>query len=349
MKAVYIEEHGGVEVLTYGDMPEPVVGPNDVKIRVRACAVNRVDVFTRAGVRGTRLPLDEPHILGGDVAGEVVEAGSEVDRVRPGDRVVAYPRILCGQCRHCIAGEDEQCRRPLMLGTTTNGGYAEYVAVSAVSTVPLPESIGYDEAASLPTVFVPTWNMLIRRAVLRPWETALVLSASSGVGSAAVQVAKAIVGARVIATTSTEEKARKARKLGADEVVVYTQEDIADRVKELTGGRGVDVIVDHVGSDFWSAAHRIAGAGRSVRHMRCDLGLSGRAPDGAALRAQPDGLRRVHGEAGGPQADRRHGREGGDPRSHSPDLPSRSRRQCSRGDGSAQLLREASADDALAV
>ena len=254
MKAVYITEHGGVEALTYGDLPEPTIAPHDVKIRVRACALNRLDLFTRAGVRGTRIKFDGPHILGGDFAGDVAEVGDEVTRVKPGDRVVVNPRLTCGQCRFCIGGEDELCEMARMLGSNTSGSYAEYVGVPAVNTVALPDSMSYEEAASLPTVFMPCWTLLMRRAALKPWETALVLSASSGVGTAAIQVAKSVIGARVIATTSTEEKARKASELGADEVINYTDEDIPQRVKELTGGRGVDVVLDHVGADFWPAA-----------------------------------------------------------------------------------------------
>lgn len=254
MKAVYITQHGGTEVLTYGDLPEPAIGPNDVKIRVRACAINRLDLFTRAGVRGTRLRFSGPHILGGDVAGDVVEVGPEVTRVKPGDRVVVDPRLVCGQCQYCVAGQDELCLRPGMLGSTVSGGYAEYVSVPATNTVPLPDSLSYEQAASLPTVFMPCWSILVRRAALKPWETALVLSASSGVGTAAIQVARNVLGARVIATTSTDEKAQKARELGAHEVILYTREDIAERVKQLTGGRGVDVVVDHVGAEFWPAA-----------------------------------------------------------------------------------------------
>ena len=263
MKAVYIEEHGEVDVLTYGEMPEPVIGPNEIKVRVRACAVNRLDLFTRAGVRGTRLDLTGPHILGGDVAGDVVEVSGEVTAVKDGDRVVVNPGLICGECRYCSAGEEELCTSPGMLGSTTGGGYAEYVKVPAVNAVVLPASLSYEEAASLPTVFMPCWSMLMRRAALKASETVLVLSASSGVGTAAVQVAKKVVGARVIATTSTDDKASMARELGADEVVNYTREDIAKRVKELTNGRGVDVVVDHVGADFWPAASKsLAPGGR---------------------------------------------------------------------------------------
>ena len=254
MKAVYITEHGGSEVLTYGDVPDPEIGPNEVKVRVRACALNRVDVFTRAGVRGTRMSLTEPHVLGGDVAGDVVEVGQEVTRTRPGDRVVVNPRLTCGQCRYCVGGESELCISDGRLGSTTNGSYAEYVKAPAINVVALPESLSYEQAASLPSVFMPSWSMLLRRAALKPWETVLVLSASSGVGSAAIQVAKKVIGSRVIATTSTDEKARMAGDLGADEVINYTTEDVTERVKELTGGRGVEVVVDHVGADSWPAA-----------------------------------------------------------------------------------------------
>ena len=254
MKAVYITEHGGVEVLTYGDLPEPTAGSGDVKVRVRACALNRLDLFTRAGVRGTRLRFTGPHILGGDVAGDVVEVGGQVTRVKPGDRVVVNPRLTCDQCQFCTAGEEELCARPGRLGSTVNGGYAEYVSVPAVNTVVLPQQVSYEEGASLPTVFLPCWSILVRRADLKPWETALILSASSGVGTAGIQVAKNVIGARVIATTSTDEKARRALALGADEVINYAKEDIAERVRELTGRRGVDVVLDHVGADFWPAA-----------------------------------------------------------------------------------------------
>ena len=254
MKAVYITEHGGIDALTYGDLPEPEPGPNDVKIRVRACALNRLDLYTREGARGTRVRFDGPHILGGDVAGDVVEVGSEVTRLQSGDRVVVNPRLTCRQYRFCISGEEELCEKPGMLGSTTSGGYAEFVSLPAVNAVILPDSRSYEQAASLPTVFLPSWTVLVRKAALQPWETALILSASSGVGTAAIQVAKNIIGANVITTTSTEEKAQRARELGADHVINYNNEDIAKRVQEITDGRGVDVVLDHVGADFWPAA-----------------------------------------------------------------------------------------------
>ena len=254
VKAVYITEHGGPEVLTYGEVPDPVIGPLDVKVRVRACAINRLDIFSREGARGTRRTFDGPHVLGEDVAGDVVEMGDGVTAVKVGDRVVVNPIVTCGQCRFCVAGETEFCVRVRMLGTASNGGYAEYVAVPATNVIVLPDSVSYEQAASLPTVFMPCWSIMVRKGSLKPWETALVLSASSGVGTAAIQVAKNVVGARVIATTSTEEKASKARELGADEVINYSEEDIKDRVKELTDGRGVELVLDHVGADFWQAA-----------------------------------------------------------------------------------------------
>lgn len=263
MKAVYFTEHGGTEVLTYGDLPEPPTGPNEVRVRVRACALNRLDLYTRMGVRGTRMGLAQPHVLGGDSAGDVAEVGSEVTMVNVGDRVVVNPKLTCGQCQYCIAGDDELCIAPGMLGSTQNGSYAEYVTIPAANAVRIPETISYEEAASLPTVFMPSWNILVRRAALKPWETVLILSASSGVGTAAIQVAKNVIGARVIATTSSPEKANKARELGADEVIDYSTEDIEKRVKELTNRRGVHVVLDHVGGDFFPAAHRsLAPGGR---------------------------------------------------------------------------------------
>jgi len=256
MKAVYFTEHGGPEVLKFGELPEPTPGEGEVKIKVKACALNRLDVYTRAGVRGTKMDLTEPHVLGADVSGEVVEIGPKVTRVSAGDRVVVNPRITCMQCRYCQSNQSEYCSSAGMVGSAIRGGYAEYVVVPATNAFPIPDNLSHVQAASLPTVFMPSWNILIRRSQLKPWETALVPSASSGVGTAAIQVAKNIAKSTVIATTSTVEKAEKASALGADHVINYKSEDVSERLKDITQGRGVDVVIDHVGTDVWNAANR---------------------------------------------------------------------------------------------
>lgn len=262
MKAVYITKHGSSDVLTYGDFPEPEFGPNEVLIRVRACALNRLDLYTRAGSRGTKRNFDKPHILGSDVAGDVIEIGADVTSIRRGTRVLVNPKMSCRQCRLCLAGQDDLCdQSPGMLGSSCNGGYAEYVVAPASNTLPLPENVTYENAAGLPTVFMPSWNILVRQGKLRPWETALIASSSSGVASAAIQIAKNVIGARVITTTSSEEKVKQAFALGADEVINYQTEDVARRIKDITSGKGVDVVVDHVGADFWPAAIRTLAKG----------------------------------------------------------------------------------------
>jgi NADPH:quinone reductase-like Zn-dependent oxidoreductase len=255
MKAVYIESHGGPEVLKYGERPKPSLQPHEVKVRVRAAAINRLDTYVRAGVRGQKRQFPPPHILGGDCAGEVVEVGSHVSTVKTGQRAVVNPRISCGACPYCLAGDDDLCPNSKFMGSAVNGSYAEYVIVPVVNVHPIAASVSFEEAAAAPTVYLPMWNMLIRKTRLRPWETVLVLSASAGVGTAAIQVAKRVIGARVIATTSSPEKAARAKEIGADHVIDYSKEDFAARVKDLTGGEGVDVVVDHVGAQFFEAAY----------------------------------------------------------------------------------------------
>jgi NADPH:quinone reductase-like Zn-dependent oxidoreductase len=184
----------------------------------------------------------------------VVEAGGQVGKLKPGDRVLVNPRLSCQQCPACLAGRDDLCPRSRFMGSAIDGSYAEMVAVPAANAHVIDDGVSYQEAAAVPTTFLPVWNMLIRRMRLQPWETVLVLSASAGVGTAAIQVAKKVIGARVIATTSTPEKAAKALELGADAVINYNEEDITERARALTGGAGVDVVVDHVGADFFSKA-----------------------------------------------------------------------------------------------
>ena len=251
MKAVYIESHGDRDVLVYGDRPEPIVRPTEVKIRVRAAALNRLDLYTREGGRGLSREFPPPLILGGDCSGDVVELGEKVTGVSVGDRVVVNPLIDV----NLLGGTSPSApAAPQFMGTAIDGSYAEYVSVPAVNVHVLTDNVSYEQAAAVPTTYLPVWNMMVRRAQLKPWETVLVLSASAGVGTAAVQVAKQVVGARVIATTSTPEKVTQALLLGADEVINDHEIDIAESVKSLTDGQGVDLLVDHVGADFFKAA-----------------------------------------------------------------------------------------------
>ncbi len=254
MQAVYIEAHGGPEVLTLGERPDPVVQPGEVKLRVRATALNRLDLYTREGGRGLQREFPPPLILGGDCAGEIVDVGPGVNGFKAGDRVVVNPRLSCQQCGPCLAGQDDQCRRSQFLGSALDGSYAEFLSIPAANAHLIADNVTYEQAAAMPTTYLPVWNMLVRRLQLKPWQTVLVLSASAGVGTAAIQVARDVIGARIIATTSTPEKAAKAKELGADEVINYKEEDIRERVRELTGGAGVDCVVDHVGADFFGPA-----------------------------------------------------------------------------------------------
>jgi len=276
MKAVFIESHGGPEVLRYGEQPDPVMESHEVKVRVRVVALNRLDTYVRAGVRGQRRQFPPPFILGGDASGEVTEVGSRVEGIVVGQRVVINPRISCGLCSFCLSGEDDLCSSSRFMGSAINGSYAEYVKVPAVNVYPIADNVPFEEAAAVPTVYLPMWNMLIQKAQLKPWETVLVLSASAGVGTAAIQVAKRVIGARVIATTSSQEKVIQALQLGADHVINYTTEDILQRVKELTDGQGVDVVVDHVGAQFFEAAYN--SLRRGGRYGVCGVTTGYQAP-----------------------------------------------------------------------
>ena len=248
MKAVRFHEHGGLDVLKYEDAPEPEINPNEVLVKVKACALNHIDLWLREGVRGWQLPM--PHIAGSDIAGEVAEVGSLVERWKPGDRVLLAPGISCGACDACWKGLDSACRSYTLFGVMADGGYAEYVKSPASNVIAIPGDLDFDEAAAVPLVFLTAWHMLFGRAQLKPGEDVLVMGAGSGVGSAAIQVAK-LAGARVITVAGTDEKLEKARDLGADEGINHTTQSIAEEVRRLTAKRGVDVIVEHVGAAVW--------------------------------------------------------------------------------------------------
>ncbi len=248
MKAIVFHQHGGPEVLHYTDVPEPKLHANDVLVRVRACALNHLDIWVRRGLPGVPIPL--PHIPGSDIAGEVAHVGAQVTRVKVGDKVVLNPGVACGKCVHCLAGRDSHCREFTNLGYMIDGGCAEFVRCPEVNCFPLPANLTFEQAAAVPLVFQTAWHMLVSRAGLRPAEDVLVVGAGSGVGSAAIQIAK-FFGARVIATAGSDEKLAKARQLGADEVIHHGIHKINDEVKRLTNRRGVDVVFEHVGTATW--------------------------------------------------------------------------------------------------
>jgi NADPH:quinone reductase-like Zn-dependent oxidoreductase len=248
MRAALFRAHGGPEVLEIAEVPTPVPGPGQVQVRVTAVALNHIDVWMRRGLPALKLAL--PHVSGGDVCGTVSALGAGVSGVAEGERVVLNPGLSCGRCAACLSGRDNFCPDYQMLGEQVWGGLAEFVVVPAANLVPAPRaSVPLDDAelAAVPIAFITAWQMLVDRAQLRQGETVLVLAGGSGVGSAAIQIAK-LWGARVIATASTDEKLARARALGADEVINHAQADIVAEVKRLTGRRGADIVVEHVGA-----------------------------------------------------------------------------------------------------
>src|ERR1022692_3778957 len=262
MKAVRIHQHGGPEVLVSEDLPEPKIKADQILIRVRACALNHLDLFVRGGIPGMK--FDMPHVLGSDIAGEVVRVGELCERVKPGWGVLLSPGLSCRQCAQCVSGNDNLCRRYTMFGYRLDGGNAEYLAAPEYSAIQIPDDMSFEQAAAVPLVFLTAWHMLMARAHLQPGEDVLVLAASSGVGSAAIQIAK-LFHCRVIATAGGEAKLAKARALGADHVIDHYQQDISAEVRKITGKRGVDVVVEHVGVATWpKSLESLAPAGRLV-------------------------------------------------------------------------------------
>ncbi len=248
MRAVQFRTHGGPDVLSLENVPDPNPGPHDVVIRVKAASVNHLDIFVRRGIPGLKLPL--PHIPGSDAAGVVTAVGSQVSSVAVGDKVLVDPGIACGMCTFCRDGQPSLCHRYQIMGEHFQGSYAEYLRMPAANMVPMPDGLSFAEAASLPLTLLTAWRLVIRRGRLAPGEDVLILGAGSGVGVMAIQLAK-MVGARVIATASTPEKRHKALEIGADIVLDPAEEPVERAVRRLTDKRGVDVVVDYIGRDTW--------------------------------------------------------------------------------------------------
>jgi NADPH:quinone reductase-like Zn-dependent oxidoreductase len=261
MRAAFIRSHGGPEVVTVGDLPEPRPGPGEVRVAVRAAGVNHLDLWVCRGWPALHLAF--PHVLGSDMAGVVDAVGPGVTAPAVGDAVVIDPTFSCGRCAPCLSGDANLCRRFAILGEHVSGGQAEWVVVPAGHAVPKPARLSFEEAAAVPVTFVTAWRALVGRAKLRLGETVLVHAAGSGVGVAAVQIAK-LLGARVIATAGSDAKLEKARALGADEVVNYETGSFVDAVKRLTQRRGVDVVFEHVGKKTWEGSLLSAAVGGRI-------------------------------------------------------------------------------------
>lgn len=246
MKAVRIHQFGGPEVLTYEDVADPQPRKDQVLVRVKACALNHLDLWVRKGLPGVKLP----HIPGSDIAGEIVETGEYVTGIKPGQRVVVAPMHFCGHCPKCLAGLQNQCREFTVLGNAVDGGNCELIAVPAANIILFPDSLDFVRAASVPLVFVTAWHMLVGLGGVRPGQTVLILGGSSGVGIAAIQIAK-LFQCRVISTAGDEKKIEKARSLGADDGINHYKQKISEEVRKLTNKEGVDIVVEHVGAATW--------------------------------------------------------------------------------------------------
>jgi NADPH:quinone reductase-like Zn-dependent oxidoreductase len=246
MRAIRFHEYGGPEVLRYEEVADPVPRLDQVLVRVKACAMNHLDLWVRKGT--TKSPL--PHIPGSDVAGEVVEVGKYVTGLRSGQRVLLAPMTFCNHCAQCAAGRQNMCRGFSVFGNAVDGGDCELIAVPQVSVIPIPDHLSFDQAASVPLVFVTAWHMLTGRARIRPGYTVLVLGGGSGVGTAAIQICK-LFNATVITTAGDENKLEKTRALGADYGINHYQQKISDEVGRITNKEGVDIVFEHVGKATW--------------------------------------------------------------------------------------------------
>jgi NADPH:quinone reductase-like Zn-dependent oxidoreductase len=251
MKAVRIHQFGGPEVLKYEDIPDPQPRKDQVLIRVKACSLNHLDLWVRKGLPGVKLP----HIPGSDVAGEIVEIGEYVSGFTTGQRVLVAPMHFCGYCVNCLAGKQNQCREFTVLGNAVDGGDCELIAVPGANIIPFPDSLDFNLAASVPLVFVTAWHMLVGLAGVRPGQTVLVLGASSGVGIAAIQIAK-LFHCRVITTAGDDKKLEKAHALGADHGINHYKQKISEEVRKITNRAGVDIVVEHVGVATWDESIR---------------------------------------------------------------------------------------------
>ncbi|MGH7795536.1 MAG: zinc-binding dehydrogenase [Candidatus Binatia bacterium] len=265
MKAVRIHAHGGSDQLRYEDAEDPQLrSPSDVIVNLKAAAVNRVDLTLRAGSVCNQVSF--PRILGADGAGIVVSVGVAVNNVKPGAAVCFYPVIGCGHCQLCANEQESLCGERRLLGDREDGTYAEYVRVPAKNCFAAPAGLSFEEAAAFPLVYATAWRMLFTHADLKPGESILIIGAGGGVASAALQLAR-VIGARVFVTSRSAEKLAAATERGAHHGIDSRTHELAKEVRRLTGKRGVDVVVNNVGGEAWSAG--LAALARGGRLVTC--------------------------------------------------------------------------------
>jgi len=248
MRAAVFNKHGGPDVIEIAEVSTPRVGAGQVRIAVRAAALNHLDLWARRGLPG--LELRFPHIGGADIAGTIAELGPGVEDLQIGGRALINPSLWCGKCEWCRAGEESLCSSYRLIGEHIDGGFAEYVVVPERNVLPLPDDMSFEEAAAVPLVYQTAWRGLIRRGRLRAGESVLITGGSGGVSTAALQIAK-LAGAHVLAVTAGEDKVRRLIELGADQVIDRVKSDFSREIWKATGKRGVDLAFDSVGEAIW--------------------------------------------------------------------------------------------------
>jgi NADPH:quinone reductase-like Zn-dependent oxidoreductase len=254
MKALTLAANGGIEQLRVQELPEPTLqSPSDVLVRIRAAALNRLDLFIAAGLPGSGLTF--PHVVGSDGAGVVQRVGSEIRDLKAGDRVMINPTLSCGRCLACAEGEDSLCASLRVVGEHCAGTAAEYIAVPARNLAPVPQGMQWPQAAAFSLATLTAWRMLTTRAQLRAGETVLIQGIGGGVAMAALQIAK-LLGARTLVTSGSDLKLDRARALGADITLNHRRTDVGPEARQLTGGRGADVVIDSAGEQSWPASLR---------------------------------------------------------------------------------------------
>jgi NADPH:quinone reductase-like Zn-dependent oxidoreductase len=260
-EAMVLDAHGGPEVLVRRTLDLPPPGPCQVRVAVRAVGMNHMDLWVRKG--GPHFRLSYPHRLGCDISGVVEELGPGARGVAVGDRVMVQPALSCGVCRFCLSGRDNLCKSYRILGENAQGGYARHINLPDVNLLRLGDALSFTDAAAMPLCTMTAWQMVYRKAQVKPGQTVVVHAAGSGVSSIAIQLCK-LVDARVIATTTAPEKAPLARALGADEVIVTSEQDYLAEVRRLTGKLGPEVILDHVGGELFEKSVRAVGWGGRI-------------------------------------------------------------------------------------